>query len=387
MPPLDRAAPRRRIDLDQLPDCCETGEHAAMAEKPAPIPEPTAPMRVERVAQLGLMVALTIGCAMVLQPFLPAILFSIAIVVSTWPLHTWILGKVGGRDVIAATLSCLLVTIVIVTPTVLVMLSFRDAAEWLQGLLKEWQAQGDSRLPDWLTGLPLIGGAVQNAWQTLMAGGFDRVFSSYSEPAQKLAVASGKALGAGLLQIVIAAVLLYFLYRDGERLGRRSRALAGLLGGGYARRLLDRARDTITAIMSGVIGAALAQATVAVIGFAIAGVPNPFLLGALTFGLSIVPIGPPIVWGGAALWLLEESRTGWAVFMALYGLLGISTIDNVLKPLVISRSSRLPFAVTLIGVIGGALAFGVAGVFLGPILLALAMDIVRHRLKHSGAAR
>src|SRR5581483_6705593 len=158
-------------------------------------------------------------------------------------------------------------------------------------------------------------------------------------------VASGKALGAGLLQIVIAAVLLYFLYRDGERLGRRSRALAGLLGGGYARRLLDRARDTITAIMSGVIGAALAQATVAVIGFAIAGVPNPFLLGALTFGLSIVPIGPPIVWGGAALWLLEESRTGWAVFMALYGLLGISTIDNVLKPLVISRSSRLPFAV------------------------------------------
>lgn len=352
-----------------------------MASPPTVNPRSAPPMRPERMAQLVLMLALAIGCAMVLQPFLPAILFSIAIVVSTWPVRQWILQKTGGRQVLASALSCLLVLIVIVTPIVLVMLSFHDASDWLDGLLKQWKADGNTQLPDWLTHLPLVGNSLQRAWHTLIAGGFDRLMSGYSEPARNLAVASGKALGHGLLQVVIAAVLLYFLYRDGELLARRSRVLATMLGGHFARRLLNRARDTVIAIMYGVVGAALAQATVATIGFLIAGVPAPFLLGALTFALSIVPVGPPIIWGGAALWLLEESRPAWAVFMGLYGLLGISTIDNVLKPLVISRSSRLPFAITLIGVIGGAFAFGVAGVILGPILLALGMDIVRHRIK------
>jgi predicted PurR-regulated permease PerM len=343
------------------------------------------PLRAERVARIVLIVALTIGCAMVLQPFLPALLFSTAIVVSTWPVHIWILRKSGGRAVLASALSCVLVTIVVLTPTVLVMLSFREAAEWLEGLLKQWQADGDHQLPSWLEHLPLLGDAVQRGWQSLGAGSFDRFFAGFSEPAQHLAVASGKALGNGLLQLMIAVVLMYFFYRDGLSLARRMRSIASLLGGRFARRLLERARDTMVAIMYSVVGAALAQATVATVGFLIAGVPNPYLLGALTFALSIIPIGPPIVWGGAALWLLEESRPGWAVFMALYGLFGISLIDNVLKPLVISRSSRLPFAVTLIGVIGGALAFGVAGVFLGPMLLALGMDIVRYRLKQAKA--
>ncbi len=380
MPPLDGSRSHPRIDLDQLP------LRAGPASMPPMSPKPSDDtIRAERLAQLTLMLALAIGCAMVLQPFLPAILFSVAIVVSTWPVHEWILRKVRGQHVIASALSVVLVTLVVVTPTILVMASFRDAAEWLQGLLNDLRANGSAQLPDWVTHLPLVGSYLQHAWQSAAAGGLDKFVTGFSEPTQKLAVATTKAIGNGVLQILIAAVLLYFFYRDGASLARRLRALASVLGGTSAKRLLDRARDTVIAIMYGVVGAALAQATVATIGFSIAGVPNPFLLGALTFALSIVPVGPPIIWGGAALWLLEEQRTGWAVFMFFYGLLGISTIDNVLKPLLISRSSRLPFAATLIGVIGGALAFGVAGVFLGPMLLALAMDIVRHRLKHAAA--
>jgi predicted PurR-regulated permease PerM len=108
------------------------------------------------------------------------------------------------------------------------------------------------------------------------------------------------------------------------------------------------------------------------------------LLGALTFALSIVPVGPPLIWGGASIWLFEQAQTGWSLFMLVYGVAGISSIDNVLKPILISRSSRLPFAATLIGVIGGVIAFGVPGVFLGPILLALAIECFSHRLQSVG---
>jgi predicted PurR-regulated permease PerM len=130
-----------------------------------------------------------------------------------------------------------------------------------------------------------------------------------------------------------------------------------------------------------VVGAALAQASVATFGFYIAGIPNPMLLGALTFALSIVPVGPPLIWSGAALWLFEQSQTGWAVFMVIYGIFVISTIDNLLKPLLISRYSSLPFVLTLIGVIGGVVAFGVTGVILGPVALALALELLTHRLE------
>ena len=96
------------------------------------------------------------------------------------------------------------------------------------------------------------------------------------------------------------------------------------------------------------------------------------LLGVLTCFLSVIPVGPPLVWGPAAVWLFERGETGWAVFLALWGFLLVSTVDNVLKPYFISQGSHLPFILVFLGVLGGVLAFGVIGVFLGPTLLAIA---------------
>ena len=107
------------------------------------------------------------------------------------------------------------------------------------------------------------------------------------------------------------------------------------------------------------------------IGFAIAGVPGAVLLGVATFFLSVLPVGPPLVWGGAAIWLFQQNQPGWAVFVAAWGLLLVSTVDNLIKPYIISRGSSLPFAIVLLGVLGGVLAFGVIGAFLGPTLLAV----------------
>lgn len=129
--------------------------------------------------------------------------------------------------------------------------------------------------------------------------------------------------------------------------------------------------------MYGLLGTALAQGFVATIGFAIAGVPAALLLGVATFLLSLLPIGPPLIWGSVAIWLFYQGTVGWGIFMLLWGFFLISGVDNVVKPLLISRGSNLPFILVLFGVFGGVLAFGFVGVFIGPTLLAVGFSLIK----------
>jgi predicted PurR-regulated permease PerM len=134
--------------------------------------------------------------------------------------------------------------------------------------------------------------------------------------------------------------------------------------------------QTVRGVMYGVLGTALAQALVAAIGFAIAGVPAVPLLSVLVFVASIAPIGPPVVWLGAALWLFTRGEVGWGIFMLVWGALVISSVDNVVRPMLISRGSSLPFLLTLLGVLGGVIAFGFVGIFIGPTLLAVGYSLI-----------
>ena len=123
--------------------------------------------------------------------------------------------------------------------------------------------------------------------------------------------------------------------------------------------------------MLGIVGTAAAQGAVAMIGFLISGVPAPVLLGFAIFFLSMIPIGPPLIWGTAAAWLYDQGETAWAVFLVLYGLFVISSIDNFLKPFLMARGAGVSVLLIALGVIGGILVFGFIGIFLGPVLLAL----------------
>jgi predicted PurR-regulated permease PerM len=117
------------------------------------------------------------------------------------------------------------------------------------------------------------------------------------------------------------------------------------------------------------------------IGFLIAGVPAAILLGFATFFLSMIPVGPPLIWGGATAWLYSEGQTGWAIFMGLYGLLVISSIDNFVKPILIARGAGLSILLIALGVLGGVLVFGFIGIFLGPVLLALGDMLLQRWLR------
>ncbi len=132
---------------------------------------------------------------------------------------------------------------------------------------------------------------------------------------------------------------------------------------------------TVKGVIYGWIGTALAQALLAGVGFWIAGVPQALLLGFLTFVLSFVPVGPPLVWGSVALWFLVQGAVWWSLFVAAWGLLLVSSIDNVIKPYVLGKTNDLPVLLGLFGLLGGVVAFGLIGIFLGPTLLAVAYSL------------
>lgn len=150
--------------------------------------------------------------------------------------------------------------------------------------------------------------------------------------------------------------------------------------------MLNKTRGTVVGVMLGIVGTAAAQGTVAMIGFFIAGVPGAVLLGFATFFLSMIPIGPPLIWGGAAAWLYADGQTGWAVFMALYGLLVISSIDNFVKPVLMARGTGISILLIALGVLGGVLVFGFIGIFLGPVLLALGQMLLQRWIREEPAA-
>ncbi len=184
------------------------------------------------------------------------------------------------------------------------------------------------------------------------------------------------AVGQGLTQLVLSGFLAFFLLRDAPVLSSRLGVAADRLAGSRGLYLLKVAGDTVKGVIYGIIGTAVVQSLFAGLGFWIAGIPGGVLLAVLTFFFAVVPFGPPVIWIPAALWLFAQGQVGMGVFLTLWGLFVISGVDNVLRPFLISQNSKLPFVLIFCGVIGGALAFGLVGLFLGPTLLAVVYRLI-----------
>ena len=335
--------------------------------------------RTEQIIQLVASVALVIGCLMVLKPFLAALLSAAILCFSTWPVYTWIERRLGGRRSLAALAMTLLMILVLVLPLALIAGSYVDDVPHLLEGLREMLAEGLPRPPAWIASIPLAGEWLDAGWRE-MAGSkaqLAEALKRIAQPARAVLVQAGIIAGEGVLQFTLIAFIGFFFYRDGAALAQALRNGLDRIAGNAAGRLLEIVGGTINGVMYGIVGTGLAQGLAAVIGFLIAGVPGALMLGFLTAILSIVPAGPPLIWISATIWLLFQGQVGWAVFMALWGFFVVSGIDNIVKPLLISRGSSLPFVLVLLGVFGGILAFGFVGIFLGPTLLAVGFRFVR----------
>ena len=338
--------------------------------------------KIEQIAGLVLIGAIVIGCGLVLRPFILSILWAAILCFATWPLYELLLKWLHGRRNLAAGLMTVLLLLVLFIPFLMVGLTFTDS---IQSVIEWLKAHKESSLPpppEWVEKIPMVGTKISEYWTKLMVN---------TEPALNWLKPRFQDAGMWLLQhsldvargvfnLAMSVLIAFFLYRDGQGIVERFRDGFQRISGDYAQHLMDVVKSTVQSVVYGMIGTALAQATVAWLGFTIAGVPSPIMLAMLTFFLSFIPAGPVIVWLGASIWLFSGGHTGWGIFMIAYGILLISSIDNVIKPYIISRSSKLPFIIMFIGMAGGVATFGLIGVFLGPTLLAVGYSLAHEIL-------
>lgn len=334
---------------------------------------------VRKALVLSMMLILLIGCFVVLRPFIAAILWAIILSFSTWPLHRRIERALGGRTTLAAAIMTLMIMAILVGPLAALGIKLSENVFRVVETVHAAMDRGLPPLPDWLIGVPIVGDRLQVTWSVLAGGeaNLRTTLQPYLGRIRDFALESGGHLLSGTSLIALSVLIAFFLYRDGRTAVRRLRSIVGRIAGARARQSLDVAAETINGVVHGVLGTALVQAIAATVGYWIAGIPGVLLLGFVSFFLALVPMGLALIWLPAAIWLASQGRTAMAIFLVAWVGVLVGSLDNVLRPILIGRSSDLPFIIIFLGIVGGLVAFGLIGIFLGPTLLAVAYGLVR----------
>ena len=227
-------------------------------------------------------------------------------------------------------------------------------------------------LPRWVAQIPLVNERISQIWAQLVTsdGTVQQVLKPYSGELQKLLIEIARDFGQGVFQLLVALAVATMFWLRGDALAETSHEITERLGGSAAGAALSAAADSVRGIAYGVVGTAAIQAVAMTIGLFIAGVPGSALLGFLSLLIALSQFGTllVVIWGGAAWWLFSSGSLGWAIFIIVWGLV-VSTVDNVIRPWLVSFGAAMPITLVFFGVLGGFIAFGFLGLFIGPTLL------------------
>ena len=336
-------------------------------------------MTAERVLMALLLGGIAVGCVLVLHPFFSAILWAGILAFTTWPIFQWLLRRLRFGHIATALLMVLIVAVVVVLPLALAVPGGANDADHLRALLQDAVAAGLPEAPPWLAQVPVVGGTVTELWNTWAADLTAMVafFKPYFGIAAEYALSILLGLASGVLDFLLALLVAFFFFASGERLAETLTALLFRIAGPRAPRLIEVTGATIRGVVYGMLGTAVVQGILTAFGLWLVGIPRPALLGVVAGGLSVLPIGAPVVWIPGGLWLLANGHTWRGLLLFAYGLVFVSGADSVIRPYFIARGAQLPFLLTMLGVLGGAIAFGLLGVFLGPVLLGVGFTLVK----------
>ncbi len=328
------------------------------------------------VARVGAGLALAAAALLVLQPFLIPLAWAAIAAYTTWPLYHWVRGATG-RPRFAAALLTVLVAFGLGVPLAWVLATVANEASHLLQLLQQ-SAGREFVLPDWIVLRPWLRDPIEQlrtTWLLDTNAVRDLITRNLREVSREvISLAGGFALN--VIQFGITLMAVFVLYLDGERVLMQARRLARLFFPSAPADFVDHIGAVVRAVVFGLLGTAIAQGAIAAIGFAIFSVPSPVLLGIVTALGSFVPFGPTLVWLVAVVGLVLAGHTGAAIGMTLWGALLVSTVDNFLRPLLISGPTQIPFLLVLFGVLGGLSTFGLLGLFVGPVVISVAFALI-----------
>lgn len=309
----------------------------------------------------------------ILRPFLPALIWATMVVVATWPLMLRVQARAWNRRWIAVTVMTVLLLLVFLVPLGFaidaLVSNANEMAGWAQGLaIIELP-----RPPDWLAQIPVVGERAAAMWQDIADSGpkeLARRIAPYAKDvAHWLAIEAG---GIGLMaaQFLLTVVISALLYAQGEAAAETLLCFARRLAGNHGEEAVELAGQAIRGVALGVVVTALIQSLIAGVGLGVAGIPLAVVLTAIMFILAVAQIGAAPVLFLAAGWLYWRGDTGWAIAMVIWALV-VGSLDNFLRPFLIRMGADLPLPLIFAGVIGGLLGFGLVGIFVGPIVLAV----------------
>lgn len=319
------------------------------------------------------------GSLWVLRPFLVALVWATTVVVATWPILLSVQRRLWGRRSLAVLVMMLIMLVLLVLPIVAGISIVAEHADAIAGWAKALPAYTLPAPPAWVGQLPLIGNAVGSEWQRLSDAGSGGVLARLQPYAMLIAnqgLAAAGSAGMLVVHLLLTLAVSAILYARGEAAACGLRRFARRLAGSRGENALLLAGMAIRAVALGIVVTALTQSALGGLGVWIAGVPFAGLLTVLMLLLCIAQIGPTLPLLGAVAWLYWQNEPVWATSLLVWtGIVG--TLDNVLRPILIRRGADLPLLLILVGVIGGLLAFGIVGLFVGPVILAVSYTLLK----------
>ena len=325
----------------------------------------------------------------VLHPFIVPVAWAGIIAYATWPLYRRLRASMRRYPTLAALLMTLMLTAALVLPALwlasLLRTELGTAISTVTGAIRA----GTLALPDFIRNLPWAGDALQRLLEQLTGDpeNFGTQMNTWVRQGLDQAVALIGDVGRNAAKLGFALITVFFLYRDGDKLLRQVQKVLRRFLGERVDGYLTAVGSMTKAVVWGLVATALAQGVVAGLGYWWAGVAAPILLSAVTALIAMIPFGTPFAWGSIGIWLLISGDTVGGVGLLLWGALVVSWVDNLVRPLVISNATRIPFVLVMFGVLGGLAAFGLVGLFLGPVVLAVLMAVWREWMEESELLR
>lgn len=337
---------------------------------------------IHRLLLLSLFVGLMLLSFQILKPFIVPVVWAAILAYITWPIYQAILRKLGQRKNLSALIMTAILSILIGVPVVMAIFMLQHEGRELYFKLQEQLFSGSMVLPDPVKSIPIIGQELNNLVTHINTHPDDIAITIRGWIQDHIGF--GKMvvgeISRNVFKLSLAILTLFFFYRDGSYILDQVRTALNKVIGYRVHNYLDSIGKTTNAVVYGVGLTALAQALLSGLGYWVAGAPNPMVLTFGTFLLALIPFGAPLAWGSVSIWLLAQGHTLEAAGLAAWGVFGVSWIDNVIRPIVISGATKIPFILIMFGVLGGLASFGMVGVFIGPVVLAVLLAVWREWL-------
>jgi predicted PurR-regulated permease PerM len=323
--------------------------------------------------------ALIAACSWILLPFLVSFLWATTLVVTTWPVMVGLQSWLGGRRWLAVTVWTVLLLLIVIVPLSLAVAAIVAKMSDIAALGKSLAAFTVPPPPGWVGGIPIAGPKVAATWRELAA-------LPHGELSARLAPYAGKALGwfsarAGtgvkmFLEFLLTVIISAILYAKGETAASGICRFARRLAGQQGEDMVTLAEKTVRSVALGIVVTAIIQTSIGGIGLVIAGVPAAGLLMAVMFLSGLAQLGSAPVLIPAVIWVYAKDGALWGTILLAFSIVSV-VIDNVIRPILIRKGADLPLVMIFAGVIGGLVAFGIIGLFIGPIVLAVSYTLLK----------